>query len=359
MSTSAINFPGLGISLDPSRTAFTFFGHDVQWYGVIIAVGFLLAVIYGLKNCERFGFSKDDIIDFLFVALPAGIIGARLYFVLFYHDPANPGYNPYFADPISILYIWNGGLGFYGGLIGGMLGAIIVAFFKKVKPLAIADIGSIGFLLAYSIGRWGNFINREAFGAPTDVLWRMQLNIGGKWTTAHPCFFYESIWNLIGFGVIHLLSKKRKFDGETLLMYLAWYGAGRMITEGLRTDSLYISGTNLRVSQFIAILTFVIALALLIILRFRQHDPKNMQVERYAKKLARLAIEKAAADLPVTADVTTDKVSDTRAAENIPQAAETAAEVDPAVADDVPTENLDEATETDDTFMEAETAENE
>lgn len=288
-STTAIRFPGLGLSFDPPRVAFTIFGHDVMWYGVIIAVGFILAITYALRRSEKFGYSKDDLIDILIVATPVGIIGARLYYCLFY-DAAY-----YFENPVHILYIWNGGLAIYGGIIFGLGSGALVALKKKIKPMAVLDLASISFPLAQAIGRWGNFMNREAFGAPTDLPWRMELYQGGAWISAHPCFLYESIWNIIGFVILHFVSKKRRYDGQIFLMYVAWYGLGRGIIEGLRTDSLYVFGTNLRVSQAIALITCLVAVVLLVCIRlFRQPDPDNMQVSRYQRLCAERALEKAA-----------------------------------------------------------------
>ncbi len=284
-----IRFPGLGLSFDPpTDLPFTVFGHDIKWYGVIIAIGFLLAVTYALTRCEKFGYSRDDLIDVVIIAAPVGIICARLYFCFFY----NASY--YLAHPVEILYIWRGGLAIYGGIIGGLVTAAIIARVKKIKPLAILDLASIGFPLAQAIGRWGNFFNREAFGAPTDVLWRMELWDGSRWLSAHPCFLYESIWNLAGFVILHFASKKRKFDGQIFLMYVAWYGIGRAVIEGLRTDSLYLPGTGIRISQMLAAVSALTAIVLLIVILLRRPDRQNMQVERYNREKARRVLERAA-----------------------------------------------------------------
>jgi len=288
-STTAIRFPGLGLSFDPSKVAFTVFGHDIMWYGVIIAIGFIVVMLYAMKRSEQFGFTQDDLVDILIVATPLGIIGARLYYCFFY-DAAF-----YFANPIQILYIWNGGLAIYGGIIFGLGSGAIMALIKKIKPLAVLDIASISFPLAQAIGRWGNFFNREAYGSMTNVPWRMELYRNGAWISAHPCFLYESLWNVIGFVILHVVSKKRKYDGQIFLMYVAWYGLGRAIIEGFRTDSLYVLGTNLRVSQAIAFVTCFAAVIILVCIRiFRENDPDKMQVAIYRRKCAELALEKAA-----------------------------------------------------------------
>ena len=288
-STTAIRFPGLGLSFDPPRAAFTVFGHEIMWYGIIIAVGFLLAVLYAMKRNKEFGYSQDDLLDILMIAAPLGIIGARLYYCFFYDAEY------YLSHPVEILYIWNGGLAIYGGIICGLGAATVVSLVKKIKPLAVLDVASIGFPIGQAIGRWGNFFNREAFGAPTTLPWRMSLYQGGVWITAHPCFLYESLWNLLGVLLLHLASKKRKFDGQIFLMYLAWYGLGRGLIEGLRTDSLYLPGTNLRISQALAFITFLVAVVLLIWLGFfKEHDPENMQRRRYERQCAAQALAEAA-----------------------------------------------------------------
>lgn len=275
--SNAISFPGLGISFDIPEVAFSVFGFNVRWYGIIIAVGFLLALIYGMKRCEQFGFNQDQLIDMLFVATPAAIICSRLYYVIF-------SYEQFAGNPARIFQIWTGGLAIYGAVIGGLLGGAIVAKVRKIKISAAFDLASLGFLIGQSIGRWGNLINREAYGTVTDLPWRMEIfdwSVGRR-IAVHPTFLYESLWNALGFVLIHFASKRRKYDGQTFLTYLAWYGLGRGLIEGLRTDSLYIPGTNLRVSQ---VLGFASCLAALLILGynalFRTHDPDNMQVAKY------------------------------------------------------------------------------
>lgn len=318
MSNTAINFPGLGLSFDPPRSLGELFGAlegsflgNVKLYGVVIAVGFMLAVIYGLAKSEKFGFTRDDLIDILIVAVPSGIIGARLYFCLFH----NPEY--YFSHPIEILYIWKGGLAIYGGIIFGLGSAAIVAAVKKIKPLAVLDVASIAFPLAQAIGRWGNFFNREAFGAPTDSILRMEIMtnstvsdwdpVNGVWTAVHPCFLHECVWNLIGFTLLHFLAKKRKFDGQVFLMYVAWYGLGRMFIESLRTDSLLIG--NYRVSQILAAVSALAAVVLLVVILLRKPDPRKMQVEAYERAKARKVLEQAAEEMSAYTEGETEPVS--------------------------------------------------
>jgi phosphatidylglycerol:prolipoprotein diacylglycerol transferase len=191
-------------------------------------------------------------------------------------------------DPISVLYIWQGGLAIYGGVIGAAIGIVVYARIKKdkVKLTAVLDITALGFLIGQSIGRWGNFINREAFGAETTSFLRMGLlnKLTGEVKYYHPTFLYESLWNACGFVLLHFLSKKRKYDGQIALGYVAWYGLGRAMIEGLRTDSLYWG--PIRVSQLLAAVSCVAAVAVLIFMAFKQHDPEKMFVNVVAKRNA-------------------------------------------------------------------------
>ena len=270
-----ISFPGLGLSFNPDRIVCNLFGKNIYWYGLIIAMGFLLAVIYGCRRAPQFGVKADDILDILFVATPAAIICARVYYCIF-------NWSLFADNPISVLYIWNGGLAIYGGVIGAALATLICARVKKIRVTPLLDLASLGFLIGQCIGRWGNFINREAFGAETDSLLRMGLtDAAGHTIYVHPTFLYESVWNLIGFVLLHFLSKRRKYDGQVALWYLAWYGLGRGFIEGLRTDSLYLLGTNLRVSQLLGFASCLIALGILFYQRvFREHSPEELYANR-------------------------------------------------------------------------------
>ena len=231
---SPITFPNLGITVDPSPVAFTVFGKDIYWYGIIIASGFLLAVLYMLHRAKDFGVTQDDVHDMILWAVPIGVVCARLYYCIFYWEL-------YEDDPISMLYIWEGGLAIYGGIIGGVITLLVVAKVKKIPAPVLLDLAGMGVIIGQCIGRWGNFMNREAHGAVTEAFLKMGLqDAAGVVTYYHPTFLYESVWNLIGFIGLHLFSKKRKFDGEVFLLYVAWYGLGRAWIEGLRTDSLYL-----------------------------------------------------------------------------------------------------------------------
>lgn len=265
MPDTSIVFPGLGLSFDPSRVAFSLGDKPIYWYGVIIGAGFLLAAIYTMLRTRQFGIRQDDFLDALIIATPVAIVCARLYFVAFTWDQFKD-------DLISILFIWEGGVAIYGGIIGAAVAAWLVCRHKKLSFLALMDLASIGLILGQGIGRWGNFINREAHGGVTDLPWRMEIYVAeaGERLCVHPTFFYESAWCLLGFLVLHLLSKHRKFDGEVFFTYVAWYGLGRGFIEGLRTDSLYLIPGVIRVSQVVGFLSCLAAVALLIVFARRK-----------------------------------------------------------------------------------------
>ena len=287
MTNYIIEFPGLGLSLNPP-VGFHIGSFEVRFYGLIIALGLILAVVYALSRKEQFGISEDDLMDGVLWIAPFAIVCARLYYCAFEWDM-------YKDNPISILYIWEGGLAIYGAVIGAAIGVIIhCKLIKKISVLAVLDLVSLGFMIGQMLGRWGNFFNREAHGGVTDSFLRMglihpELGIGEYY---HPTFLYESLWNLVGFILIHFLSKKRKYDGQVALYYVAWYGLGRALIEGLRTDSLWWG--NFRVSQVLAAGSCLIAVVLLILLAFRPHDPANLFVNKVAAKKAAEEVQEAA-----------------------------------------------------------------
>ena len=272
---SPITFPNLGITVNPNPVAFTVFGKDIYWYGIIIAVGFLLAVLYMMRRAPVFGLTQDDVLDEVLWAVPIGVICARLYYCIFYWEL-------YADNPISVLYIWEGGLAIYGGVIGGALTIVILSKIKKIKTGTLLDVAAMAVIIGQIFGRWGNFMNREAHGAVTDCFFKMGLeNAAGEVIYYHPTFLYESVWNLVGFIGMHFLTKKRKFDGQIVLTYLAWYGLGRVWIEGLRTDSLYLFGTGIRVSQLVAALSVALAGgALAYILLKKKPNPADLYVNR-------------------------------------------------------------------------------
>ena len=269
-----ISFPFLGLEIDPTR--FLEIGPlTIYIYGILIAVGLMLAVIYAWKRCKQFGIKENDLTDGVLWIVPLAVVCARLYYCAFEWDT-------YRDNPISILYIWNGGLAIYGGVIGAAIGVVVHCLVKKIKIPALLDLVALGFLIGQCIGRWGNFFNREAFGSTTDSFLRMGLfnSQTNTWEYHHPTFLYESLWNLTGFLLLHFLSKKRKYDGQIALGYVAWYGLGRAIIEGLRTDSLYWG--TFRVSQMLAAISCIAAVAVLMVLSFRNHDPEKLFVNKIA-----------------------------------------------------------------------------
>lgn len=276
---SAISFPMLGdFSIDPPAY-FTVFGINIYFYGVIIGLGFIFAMLYCSKRCGRFGIKQDDFFDMMLWLLPFSIIGARLYYVLFELDS-------YLADPGKIFAIRDGGLAIYGGVIAGIIVIWLVCRRKKIPVLAMMDLVVFGLLIGQILGRWGNFMNREAFGAETEIFCRMGLTApDGTTIFVHPTFLYESLWNLVGliFLIVWTNKGKRRYDGQCLLIYFLWYGAGRSWIEGLRTDSLYIGSSNIRVSQALSIALALIALAVLIAESRRPHPPEKLYVNRVAQ----------------------------------------------------------------------------
>jgi phosphatidylglycerol:prolipoprotein diacylglycerol transferase len=250
---------GDGFVLDPP-THFTVFGRPVYWYAVIIACGFILAAAYLMWRRKDFGLTQDNILDIFLVSVPCGIVGARLYYVIFNPDGYfGPG------ELLNILKIWEGGLAIYGGIIAAAVGIYLFSRRRKIPLGVLFDVGGLGLLIGQTIGRWGNFINREAYGGETDLPWKMGLTTGNETVYVHPTFLYESLWNLVGFILIHIFSKKyRKYDGQLFLMYVAWYGFGRFFIEGLRTDSLYLFHTDIRTSQLVAALSFGAAIYFLL-----------------------------------------------------------------------------------------------
>lgn len=280
---SAISFPMLGdFSFDPPAY-FTLFGINIYFYGVLIGLGFILAMVYCSKRCSKFGIKQDDFFDMMLWLLPFSIIGARLYYVLFELDS-------YLAEPAKIFAIRDGGLAIYGGVIAGIIVIWLVCRRKKIPVLAMLDLVVFGLLIGQILGRWGNFMNREAFGAETEIFCRMGLTApDGTTIFVHPTFLYESLWNLIGliFLIVWTNKGKRRYDGQCLLIYFLWYGSGRAWIEGLRTDSLYIGGSNIRVSQALSIALALIALAVLIVQSRRPHPPEKLYVNRAAQVCAK------------------------------------------------------------------------
>ncbi|MBQ8495251.1 MAG: prolipoprotein diacylglyceryl transferase [Clostridia bacterium] len=276
-----IEFPALGWHFSINDTLVSFGNFSIKYYGLLIALGFLLAVIYAYKRMPQFGLcaegtAKDEVVnrvfDVVLVSTLLAFIGARLYYVLFSEDRAW-----YFESPVRILQIWNGGLGIYGGIILAFVTGLIMCRVRKVNTPAMFDMASLGFLIGQGIGRWGNFFNQEAFGANTTLPWGMTGDViqSGKHINdtlgvagfdpslpVHPTFLYESLWCLLGFVLLHIMSKKfYKFKGQIFSSYIIWYGIGRFMIEGLRTDSLYLG--SMKVSQLVAVVMVLVGVGLL------------------------------------------------------------------------------------------------
>ena len=309
-----IGFPGLGIEpFELSPIAFVIFGLSISWYGIIVTLSILAGIFYSFRRgLKSEGISTDDMMDIAIFSIPAAIIGARAYYILFNLSSFNT-----FG---SIINTRQGGLAVYGGLILAFAAGFAVCKFKKLSFLKVSDAVAPGILVGQMLGRWGNFTNAEAYGTSTDLPWRML--IGGR-GEVHPTFLYESLWNLLGFILVSLIYKKKKFDGLIILIYISWYGLGRMFIEGLRTDSLMFG--EFRVSQVLAGLCLVGGIILIILLAGKakikalENDPTY--VGAYSTAISKLT-------------------------EEIIDAQETTAEPE-ATSEDEPTEEPDESTETD------------
>ncbi len=288
--TETLSFPGLGFDLELNRVAFSIGDVAFYWYGIIIAAGFALALFYAMKKVKVFGLDADRVVDVVIVGAIGAFICARLYYVIF-------SWSDYKDDLWSIFDTRSGGMAIYGGVIGAFLFGGIMCKIRKVKVLPMFDLTVGGLFIGQAIGRWGNFVNIEAFGSNTNMPWGMTSESITSYLRAqqdslakigmtvdpslpvHPTFLYESIWCAIGFFVLQAIIKRRRFDGECTLFYCVWYGAGRFVIEGMRTDSLMLGA--LRVSQLVAIIGCIAALATWIIVRSkirRMGDPEYLQL---------------------------------------------------------------------------------
>ena len=274
---NTVSFPKLNIEFPVYSTAFTIFGFEIKWYGILIMLGLLLAVVYCFKRMRSFGIDDDRATNVVFAGFIGAIICARLYYVIMDWDSFKD-------DLISIVMIREGGLAIYGGIIGAVVVGFIAAKINKLRFMPLMDLVGMGFLIGQAFGRWGNFFNHECYGSNTTLPWgmtspRIQAELAAEANKileltgvtvdpaqpVHPCFLYESLWCIIGFVLLHIYSKHRKFDGELFLLYIGWYGLGRVIIEGLRTDSLMIG--HLRVSQLVAGLCIIVSIAAIIYMR--------------------------------------------------------------------------------------------
>ena len=273
-----ISFPGFGIEpFHIDKIAFSVFGRDVAWYGILITIGMILALVIAFRCAKFEKIKSDDIVDLALFVIIFGVLGARLYYVLFtwnefpYLVTSGSFFSNLWGTFVNIIAIWNGGLAIYGGVIAGIIVGLVFSKIKKISFPKVLDILAPCVMIGQIIGRWGNFVNMEAHGAETDLPWKMGLLYGdastGTWiseTYVHPTFLYESLWNLIGLIIILCLYKKKKFNGQHAAFYFVWYGFGRMLIEGLRTDSLYIG--PLRVSQIVGLFSVVIGILMFIFL---------------------------------------------------------------------------------------------
>ena len=258
-----ISFPKLGIKFN-IQESFQVFVLTVRWYGFIICLGMILCMILGIRFCKRYDLNSDKILDYVLFALPSAIIGARIYYVIFRWDY-------YSANPGEIVKIWHGGLAIYGGIIAAALAIFITARIKKDKFLHILDFAMPYIMLGQAIGRWGNFVNQEAYGSATT--WALGMTGSkieqevGYGVLVHPTFLYESVWCLIGFAILVIFRKRfQKSYGEVTALYMCLYGAERAVVESLRTDSLMITlgSTELRVSQILSVMLVFVGIALFI-----------------------------------------------------------------------------------------------
>lgn len=288
--SETLSFPGMGISFTLNRVAFHIGNVAIYWYGIIVALAFLAGITYILYRVRRFGLDADRVIDVLFGGALGAVVGARLYYVVF-------SWNEYKDNLLKIFNTREGGIAIYGAIIGGFLAGYILCRVRRVKFLPMADLAAGGLILGQGIGRWGNFVNIEAFGGNTTMPWGMTSESIVNYLRAnaqnlsnlrmdidpnmpvHPTFFYESVWCLLGFAVIALYTRHRRFDGELVLLYSIWYGVGRAVIEGLRTDSL-LFGT-LRISQVFAVLCVIVSALIWLSVRSRirrSGDPEYLKL---------------------------------------------------------------------------------
>ena len=288
-----ISFPGLfgDWEFNPDPVALHI-GHGIYWYGIILALGFLAGLLLCMRQAPCYGLTEDNVLDLVLWAVPCCVLGSRIYYVLVYLDlyrTASGG-----LDWGRIIAIWDGGLAIYGTIIAGALVAFFYTRRKKIRFGALADLCVMGLLLGQIIGRWANFINREAFGGLTDLPWRMRLWVSSYQSIeVHPTFLYESLWNLVGLLLILLVvSKGRRFDGENTWFYFLWYGLGRAWVEGMRTDSLYLFdwtflGEPVRVSQALSILLAVLSAFMLFYnIKIRRRSPEDLLVRQLERQTA-------------------------------------------------------------------------
>lgn len=356
-TANTVSFPGLGLNFEVNRVAFSIGSLPVYWYGILIAIGFILAILYVGRRAKEFGVDADRMLDVILGGAIGGIVGARAYFVILQWD--------YYGQNLSQIFnTRSGGMAIYGGLIGGVLVGLLMCKIRKVRCLPALDLVVGGFLIGQGIGRWGNFVNIEAFGCNTSLPWGMSSSVITNYLTqheaeleaigmdidpnmpVHPTFLYESIWCLLGFAFIAWYTKRRKFDGELTLLYMMWYGAGRAVVEGLRTDSLMIPGTSLRASQVLAAAMTVVAAIIWIVKTSKVKKAGGRQLfvdseegqlivrgEFYKKKTDADKPEKAAAEQPAEQPSGQENAPQAPAQESAEPAAQEKAAPEPEAAE--------------------------
>jgi phosphatidylglycerol:prolipoprotein diacylglycerol transferase len=270
-----VEFENLGLSFVINSIAFHMGGTSVKFYGIIFSLACLLGMLYVIFRAGDFDLDRGRLVDVLIIGLCSGMVGARLYYVIFY-----PG-DKFLKDPLSVLYVHEGGLAVYGGIIVAIFSGAIACKVKRINLLSVLDLVGIGLLIGQSVGRWGNFFNQEAFGTQTNLPWAMKSEATNG-VGVHPCFLYESLWCLLGFVVLHLLSLRfRKYLGRIFFFYLIWYGSGRFLIEGLRTDSLIVPGINwLRVSQLVSLLNVLCGIVFTLTLKKQAFEDSNIRSKK-------------------------------------------------------------------------------
>ena len=336
---SIISFPGLGIDefvLNRIAISFKIGGHSftIMWYGILICIAIFTAFSYFAYRAKQQGLIFDDVLDIALVTVITAVIGARLYFVFFYGGYVETD-GTFIENVLGTLYnviaVWEGGLAIYGGIIFGFFAVLYMSHRKKTRFLMLADMAAPAVMLGQAIGRWGNFCNGEAFGSETTLPWRMGLcnsETHFKTLYVHPTFFYESIWNIIGFIWINIFYQKRKYHGEIMVWYFCWYGLGRTFIELLRTDSLMIG--SIRVSALLSFLLVLILLPAEIFLRrlCKQYTEEGLlQADEITtiKKLLTIFINKKKGVSPLTETPKKETMNNTTTSEQ-QNSAETSAE---------------------------------
>ncbi len=287
---NSVSFPGLGIgefAVNPD--AFSIGGLTIKWYAICICIGLILAFIYGERKASYFGLKNDDFLDLVLICVPAGLLGARVGYILM--DLKS------FPTFKSMISVWNGGLSIYGGLIAAFIAIIVVCKFKKINVFNVLDLAGSGILIGQIVGRFGNFFNIEVYGVQTNLPWRMGIGMDGIAEFVHPLFLYEALWNLIGFVLILAFLDQRKFRGEVFLWYTGWYGLGRAWMEGLRDEQFQLMAGSIKINQMIAVCAVVLSLAAWIFFRFVKTsvhiDSDEIEKTLSLRELHRLRVEQA------------------------------------------------------------------